>query len=261
MDLADILIGRARVDQELQKIIDERTTPWCVAVQSVEIRDIVIPQHLEDATSRQAQAERERQARVILGESEKQIAQSFADASLPYLDDPTALHLRVRNMLFEGVKEKGALISVPSTAVEAMDLGGLSGLVAFGQSAGSPGKEQAMAEGTGRIIMIAKRPLAAAPMPRDRGEEGGMIEVQDLVNHFGSVRAVDGVTFTAREGEVLGLLGPSGAGKATTLRLLSTVLRPSAGTARSMTMRCSRNQIRSGQPSACCQRTGGCTAG
>ncbi len=141
MDLADILVGRARMDQDLQKIIDERTTPWGVTVQSVEIRDIVIPQELEDAMSRQAQAERERQARVILGESEKQIAQSFADASLPYLDNPTALHLRAMNMLFEGLKEKGALIIVPSSAVDTMNLGGLSGLVALGRSDGSPGKE------------------------------------------------------------------------------------------------------------------------
>jgi regulator of protease activity HflC (stomatin/prohibitin superfamily) len=100
--LAEILVGRALMDRELQRIIDERTTPWGVTVQSVEIRDVVIPQDLEDAMSRQAQAERERQARVILGESEKQIAQSFADASQAYRDNPTALHLRAMNMLFEG---------------------------------------------------------------------------------------------------------------------------------------------------------------
>jgi regulator of protease activity HflC (stomatin/prohibitin superfamily) len=127
MDLADILVGRARMDRDLQKIIDERTTPWGVTVQSVEIRDIVIPQELEDAMSRQAQAERERQARVILGESEMQIAQSFADASMAYVDNPTALHLRAMNMLFEGLKEKGALVIVPSTAVDTMNLGGLMG--------------------------------------------------------------------------------------------------------------------------------------
>lgn len=132
MDLADILVGRARMDRDLQKIIDERTTPWGVTVQSVEIRDIVIPQELEDAMSRQAQAERERQARVILGESEKQIAQSFADASLAYADNPTALHLRAMNMLFEGLKEKGALVIVPSTAVDTMNLGGLAGITSLG---------------------------------------------------------------------------------------------------------------------------------
>jgi regulator of protease activity HflC (stomatin/prohibitin superfamily) len=127
MDLADILVGRARMDRDLQKIIDERTTPWGVTVQSVEIRDVVIPQELEDSMSRQAQAERERQARVILGESEKQIAQSFADASAAYRDNPTALHLRAMNMLFEGLKERGALVIVPSSAVDTMNLGGLMG--------------------------------------------------------------------------------------------------------------------------------------
>ncbi|HRQ22240.1 MAG TPA: slipin family protein [Anaerolineales bacterium] len=132
--LADILVGRSSIDQELQQVIDERTTPWGVTVQSVEIRDIVIPQDLEDAMSRQAQAERERQARVILGESEKQIAASFAEASQAYINNPTALHLRAMNMLFEGLKEKGALIIVPSSAVDTMNLGGLSGMVALGQS-------------------------------------------------------------------------------------------------------------------------------
>jgi len=135
LNLADILVGRAKMDQELQKIIDQRTTPWGVTVQSVEIRDIVIPQELEDAMSRQAQAERERQARVILGESEKQIAHSFAEASQAYINNPTALHLRAMNMLFEGLKEKGAMVIVPSSAVDTMNLGSLSGLVALaGQS-------------------------------------------------------------------------------------------------------------------------------
>jgi regulator of protease activity HflC (stomatin/prohibitin superfamily) len=132
MDLADILVGRARMDRDLQKIIDERTTPWGITVQSVEIRDIVIPQELEDAMSRQAQAERERQARVILGESEKQIAQSFADASEAYKENPTALHLRAMNMLFEGLKEKGALVIVPSSAVDTMNLGGVMGMTSLG---------------------------------------------------------------------------------------------------------------------------------
>jgi len=141
MDLADILIGRARMDRDLQKIIDERTTPWGVTVQSVEIRDIVIPQELEDAMSRQAQAERERQARVILGESEKQIAQSFADASQAYINNPTALHLRAMNMLFEGLKEKGALVIVPSSAVDTMNLGGLAGMTSLAAMTG-PVNEQ-----------------------------------------------------------------------------------------------------------------------
>ncbi len=133
MMLADILVGRSLIDKELQQIIDERTTPWGVTVQSVEIRDIVIPPDLEDAMSRQAQAERERQARVILGESEEQIASSFAEASKAYVDNPTALHLRAMNMLFEGLKEKGALIIVPSSAVDTMNLGGISGITALAQ--------------------------------------------------------------------------------------------------------------------------------
>jgi len=132
--LADILVGRSAIDEELQHIIDERTTPWGVTVNSVEIRDIVIPQILEDAMSRQAQAERERQARVILGESEKQIAASFAEASQAYVNNPTALHLRAMNMLFEGLKEKGALVIVPSSAVDTMNLGGLSGMVSLAQN-------------------------------------------------------------------------------------------------------------------------------
>jgi regulator of protease activity HflC (stomatin/prohibitin superfamily) len=134
MALADILVGRHKMDADLQKIIDERTTPWGVTVQSVEIRDVVIPKDLEDAMSRQAQAERERQARVILGESERQIAESFSEASKAYVDNPTALHLRAMNMLFEGLKQKGALIIVPSSAVDTMNLGGLTGLVALGEN-------------------------------------------------------------------------------------------------------------------------------
>ncbi len=131
MYLADILVGRALMDAELQRIIDQRTTPWGITVQSVEIRDIIIPAGLEDAMSRQAQAERERQARVILGESEKQIAASFAQAAEAYRDNPTALHLRAMNMLFEGLKEKGAMIIVPSSAVETMNLGGMMGTAAM----------------------------------------------------------------------------------------------------------------------------------
>ncbi|HSB02279.1 MAG TPA: slipin family protein [Anaerolineales bacterium] len=134
MMLADILVGRSAIDEELQRIIDERTTPWGVTVNSVEIRDIVIPQDLEDAMSRQAQAERERQARVILGESEKQIAASFSEASQAYVNNPTALHLRAMNMLFEGLKEKGALVIVPSSAVDTMNLGAMSGIVSIAQN-------------------------------------------------------------------------------------------------------------------------------
>jgi regulator of protease activity HflC (stomatin/prohibitin superfamily) len=131
MTLADILVGRAKMDAHLQRIIDERTTPWGISVQSVEIRDVIIPPALEDAMSRQA--------RVILAESEKQIASSFAEAAEIYVDNPTALHLRAMNRLFEGLKAKGALVIVPSSAVDTMNLGGLAGMTALARSAGSNG--------------------------------------------------------------------------------------------------------------------------
>jgi regulator of protease activity HflC (stomatin/prohibitin superfamily) len=134
MTLADILVGRAKMDADLQKIIDDRTTPWGISVQSVEIRDVIIPQGLEDAMSQQAQAERERQSRVSLGEAEMQVADSFAEASKAYVNNPTALHLRAMNMLFEGLKEKGALVIVPSSAVDTMNLGGMSGMVSLAQN-------------------------------------------------------------------------------------------------------------------------------
>ncbi|MFC1562032.1 slipin family protein [candidate division KSB1 bacterium] len=130
-ELADLLAGRSKIDKELQKIIDERSTPWGVTVQSVEIRDIVIPELLEDAMSRQAQAERERQARIILGDAETQIAEKFTAAAEHYKDNPIALHLRAMNMLYEGLKEKGALVVVPSTAVESMGLGAIAGLTSL----------------------------------------------------------------------------------------------------------------------------------
>ena len=133
MTLAEILVGRTNMDKDLQKMIDERTTPWGITVQSVEIRDVIIPTDLEDAMSRQAQAERERQARIILGESEMQIAESFSKASEAYVENPTALHLRAMNMLFEGLKEKGALVIVPSSAVDTMNLGGISGITSLAQ--------------------------------------------------------------------------------------------------------------------------------
>jgi regulator of protease activity HflC (stomatin/prohibitin superfamily) len=131
-DLAQLLVGRDVLDSQLQEIIDSRTEPWGVTVQSVEIREIKIPKNLQESMSRQAQAERERQARVILGESEKQIAASFADASEYYINNPTALHLRAMNMLFEGLKEKGSLMIVPSSAIDSMNLGGLSGMASMG---------------------------------------------------------------------------------------------------------------------------------
>jgi len=135
MMLADILVGRTKMDKELQEIIDQRTTPWGITVQSVEIRDVTIPPALEDAMSRQAQAERERQARVILGNSEREIAQSFLEAAKTYEGHPSAMHLRAMNMLFEGLKARGAMVIVPSSAVDTMNLGGMAGLSALTQQA------------------------------------------------------------------------------------------------------------------------------
>jgi regulator of protease activity HflC (stomatin/prohibitin superfamily) len=129
--LGDLLRGRERIEEELQKLIDARSNPWGVTVQSVEMRDIVIPASLQDAMSREAQATREKQARVILGQAEMEIASSFARAAEQYRDNPTALHLRAMNMLYEGLKEKGALMLVPSSAVESMGMGGLLGSAAM----------------------------------------------------------------------------------------------------------------------------------
>jgi len=131
--LANLLRGREQIEAELQQLIDKRTTPWGVTVESVEMRDIVIPNQLQEAMSREAQAMREKQARIILGEAEMEIARSFEQASLVYQDNPTALHLRAMNMLYEGLKEKGALMLVPSTAVESMGMGGLLGAAALRQ--------------------------------------------------------------------------------------------------------------------------------
>jgi regulator of protease activity HflC (stomatin/prohibitin superfamily) len=122
--LAQMITERETLGQELQKILDEKTTPWGITVQSVEIRDVRIPQALENAMSQQAQAERERQARVILGEAEVQVSEQFAQASRVYNDNPGALHLRGMNMLYEAIREKGAMVIVPSSAIETMGLGG-----------------------------------------------------------------------------------------------------------------------------------------
>ncbi len=129
--LADMLEGRSKISNELQKIIDERTEPWGIRVISVEIKDVLIPPALENAMSMQAQAERERQARVILGDSERQIAEKFGEAALTYADNPVALHLRAMNMLYEGLKENSTIVIVPSTAIESMQMGGLAGMTAL----------------------------------------------------------------------------------------------------------------------------------
>ena len=131
--LTDLLRGRERIEEELQQLIDERSNPWGVTVQSVEMRDVIIPPALQDAMSREAQAAREKQARIILGQAEVEIAHSFETAAQSYRDNPTALHLRAMNMLYEGLKEKGALMLVPSSAVESMGMGGLLGAAALRQ--------------------------------------------------------------------------------------------------------------------------------
>ena len=138
--LSDLLRGREKIEADLQKLIDERSNPWGVTVQSVEMRDIVIPTSLQDAMSREAQASREKQARIILGQAEVEIANLFAEASKSYHDNPTALHLRAMNILYEGLKEKGALMLVPSTAVESMGLGGMLGAAAARQTRLSQGE-------------------------------------------------------------------------------------------------------------------------
>ena len=131
--LTDLLRGRERIEGELQLLIDARSNPWGITVQSVEMRDVVIPSELQDAMSREAQAAREKQARIILGQAEVEIAHSFELASRSYHDNPTALHLRAMNMLYEGLKEKGALMLIPSSAVESMSMGGMLGAAALRQ--------------------------------------------------------------------------------------------------------------------------------
>jgi regulator of protease activity HflC (stomatin/prohibitin superfamily) len=131
--LTDLLRGRERIESELQHLIDQRSNPWGVTVSSVEMRDVVIPGALQDAMSREAQAAREKQARIILGQAELEIAHSFQEAAKSYHDNPTALHLRAMNMLYEGLKEKGALMLIPSSAVESMGMGGMLGAAALRQ--------------------------------------------------------------------------------------------------------------------------------
>jgi regulator of protease activity HflC (stomatin/prohibitin superfamily) len=146
--LTDLLRGRERIEGELQALIDQRSNPWGVTVSSVEMRDVVIPGALQDAMSREAQAAREKQARIILGQAEMEIAQSFELAARSYQDNPTALHLRAMNMLYEGLKEKGALMLIPSSAVESMGMGGMLGAAAMRQErlVGSPADPPAKKE-------------------------------------------------------------------------------------------------------------------
>lgn len=144
-DLADLLQNREKIAEDLQKLLDDHTNPWGITCQTVGIKDIIIPPGLADAMSKQAQAERERQARIVLGTAETEISEKFAQASENYLDNPVALHLRGMNMLYEGLKEKGSLIIVPSSALDSMNLGAISGLSAL---AGKQGKKPRRAEAT-----------------------------------------------------------------------------------------------------------------
>jgi regulator of protease activity HflC (stomatin/prohibitin superfamily) len=133
-ELSDLLSDRQKISTELQAILDEHTNPWGITCQNVGIRDIIIPENLADAMSKQAQAERERQARVILGTAETEIAEKFAEASQQYINNPVALHLRGMNMLFEGLKEKGSMVIVPSSALDSMNLGAMGGLISLAKA-------------------------------------------------------------------------------------------------------------------------------
>ncbi len=144
--LADLLRGREQIEAELQALIDQCSNPWGVTVSSVEMRDVVIPVALQDAMSREAQASREKQARIILGQAEMEIAHSFQEAAKSYQENPTALHLRAMNMLYEGLKEKGALMLIPSSAVESMGMGGLLGAAALQQARLTRGGHEPAAE-------------------------------------------------------------------------------------------------------------------
>ena len=143
--LSDMLEGRDKISAMLQKIIDERTEPWGITVNSVEVKDVLIPAALENAMSMQAQAERERQARVILGDSERQVAEKFGEAALTYANNPVALHLRAMNMLYEGLKQNSTIVIVPSSAVETMGLGSMAGLTALTMGIGQDKQSQQQA--------------------------------------------------------------------------------------------------------------------
>jgi len=155
-----MLEGRDKISGVLQKIIDERTEPWGINVISVEVKDVLIPPALENAMSMQAQAERERQARVILGDSERQVAEKFVEAARTYANDPVAFHLRGMNMLYEGLKQNSTIVIVPSSAIESMQLGGLAGMTALtmglGQERRDKGRESEVnANGNGAKQMTS----------------------------------------------------------------------------------------------------------
>jgi regulator of protease activity HflC (stomatin/prohibitin superfamily) len=164
--LSDMLEGRDKISSVLQKIIDERTEPWGINVISVEVKDVLIPPALENAMSMQAQAERERQARVILGDSERQVAEKFGEAAKTYANDPVALHLRAMNMLYEGLKQNSTIVIVPSSAVETMQLGGLAGLTALtmglGQERAIKERERELVSSNGSKPAAVGEPLPVA---------------------------------------------------------------------------------------------------
>jgi len=167
--LADMLEGRDKISGQLQKIIDERTEPWGINVISVEVKDVLIPPSLEDAMSMQAQAERERQARVILGDSERQVAEKFAEAAKSYERNPVALHLRAMNMLYEGLKKNASIVIVPSSAVETMQLGGLAGMTALTMGLGQERTAAAKSGDTPPGDRNGHIPLEVSPpLPADR---------------------------------------------------------------------------------------------
>ena len=159
--LSDMLEGRDKISALLQKIIDQRTEPWGINVISVEVKDVLIPSGLDDAMSMQAQAERERQARVILGDAERQIAEKFTEAGKSYEHNPIAFHLRAMNMLYEGLKENSTIVIVPSTAVESMQLGGLAGMTALTMGLG-----QERANGD-KAAELKKQPAEETPPVRE----------------------------------------------------------------------------------------------
>jgi regulator of protease activity HflC (stomatin/prohibitin superfamily) len=187
--LSDMLEGRDKISNLLRKIIDERTEPWGINVISVEVKDVLIPTGLEDAMSMQAQAERERQARVILGDAERQIAEKFAEAGKMYEGNPVAFHLRAMNMLYEGLKENSTIVIVPSTAVESMQLGGLAGMTALSMGLGQ--------EPPNRLPSLPSRPPEQINGHRDgttRNEQTAPILAKattDGDNHDGLKQAVE----------------------------------------------------------------------
>ncbi|HNQ29980.1 MAG: FtsH protease regulator HflK [Methanoregulaceae archaeon PtaB.Bin009] len=166
-NLAEMLEGREKLDLELQRIIEGRAEHWGIHVSSVEIRDVLIPAELQDAMSMQAQAERERQARVILGDSERQVAEKFEEAARTYQDNPTALHLRAMNMLYEGLKEKATLVIVPASVLDTMTLGDTSGIIALSRQI----QDQATVRGQGEKPRNAKEKRQSG---KDESEEGAL---------------------------------------------------------------------------------------